>query len=210
MLIFIAFFLFGVTLTLFSIGLLFKRRLLFATVNGTIGFSLLSISISLALILLNVHTYHQLTSEQKLAVVQIGYAVDDRIPIQIQADGQAQTYFIQSKEWQIDARFLKWKSWAYLLGSEPVVRLESLRERRPFETNAPAVSYDLVGQYPVLANLGSTLSDWFGIVDSYFGSSVYMPAAEGSTYAVSATISGLIVRAENAEARRAVTAWMSQ
>lgn len=208
MLLIATFFLSGVLFTAFAVWMLIKRRLLVASVNGTAGISLLSTSMMLALVFLNLHTYIQLTSEQKLAKIQIGIKTDAGIPITIQTDNHQQIFYINSEEWQLDARFLKWKSWAYLLGSEPVVRLESLAERRPFLKDIVPVRHNLVNQYPILTDLGSSLSEWLGIVDTYYGSAVYMPAIEGSTYTVSATISGLIARAENNEAQNAVQEWM--
>lgn len=207
MLIAIGLFLSGVVFTAIAVRMLFKRRILIASVNGTAGFSLLSVSITLTLILLNIHTYHQLTAENKLAVIEIGVLTDYGLPLRIHTDKIKKTYYINAEEWQLDARFLKWKSWAYLLGAEPVVRLESLSERRPLRNKTVPEKYNLLGEHALLTDWGSTLSDWFGMVDTYYGSAVYMPAVQGSTYTVSATISGLIVRADNKQAHEAVTGW---
>jgi hypothetical protein len=210
MLLVISFFLAGVLFTLLGVRLLFKRHILVAGVNGAAGLSLLSVSMVLGLILFNIHTYHQLTSEIKLARVEIGASGQAGTIVRLFTDGDRHEFNLNAKEWQLDARFLKWKSWAYLLGSEPVVRLESLTERKALDQSKPTRSYNLVTQNPLLSEAGSALSDWLGVVDTYFGSAVYMPAVEGSVYTVSATISGLIARAENQTARDAVTQWMKQ
>ena len=212
MLIGIGLFLSGIILLLLAVVMLLRRRMLMAGLNGSAGFSLLSLGTILVLILLNAHTYHQLTREIQLAKVEIGSRTSDGLAVKIHSDQIDQIHYIQAKEWQLDARFLKWKSWAYLFGSEPLVRLETLSGRY-----SPATSGDgrmdrhqLEYSNPVLNELGSRFTDWLGMVDTYYGSSVYMPAVEGAVYSVSATISGLVARAENTTAKQAVSRWMVQ
>ena len=211
-------FLSGVFLTLVTIRLLFRRRVLLAGVNGTAAISLMSVSSVLILVLLNIHTYNQLTSETLLASIDIGDKTDQGLRISLRTDNHQEEIFIQSDEWQLDARFLKLKPWAYLLGSHPAVRLETLSGRHGgrvhdlFASGARAAKkterYNLVEQNHLIDRLGAKLGGWIGIVDTYFGSSVYMPAAEGASYKVSATFSGLLARPANKQARQAVNQWM--
>ena len=210
MLILFALFLSGVVFTVLAVWLLFKRRILIAGLNGAAGFSFLSVAVILALIFLNIHTYVQLTSEIELARVEVGTSTAKGIPIEIQSNDFHEIYYIKARQWQLDARFLKWKSWAYLLGTDPVVRLERLTAHQPFQSEGMVQSYQFSSAYPKLAEYGSFLSEWLGLVDTYYGSAVYMPAVEGSAYKVSATISGLIARADNQVAREAVQEWMTQ
>lgn len=210
MLIGLALFLSGLVFALMAARLLLKRRIFLAGINGTAGISLLSVSIIFMLILLNAHTYSRLTREIKLAEVQIGNSTSEGTPINVNYSENKQVFLINSEEWQMDGRFLKWKSWTYLLGTEPSVRLEEFSERHPLESADTPSHYHLRREGQYLSKLGAKLSDWFGIVDTYFGSSVYMPVAEGAKYSVFASISGLVARAENSEAETAVTAWMSQ
>ena len=201
-------FLSGVVFTIFATWLLFRKKLLIASVNGTFGISLLSTASVLALVLLNLNTYARLTSEQLLAVVEIGSKSSRGTPINVMRGKHHQTFYIDAKEWQIDARFLKWKYWAYLLGKEPVVRLEGLRERFPSYENRIPAQYNFDKDFPVLSEWGSAISDLLGMVDSYYGSAVYMPVVQGATYTVSATTTGLIARAKNMQAKNAVAEWM--
>ena len=212
MLVGLGLFLSGVIFTLLAVILLLKRRILLAALHGTAGLSLLLSGTILALILLNVHTYIQLTSEMELAEVQIGARKPEGIPIKIQSRENEQLFFIDAAEWQLDARFLKWKSWAYLLGSESLVRLETLSGRHSSAaTDTGRIDrYQLVQNSAFTRDLGSKFSGWLGMVDTYYGSSVYMPAVEGAVYSVSATVSGLVARAENKTAKQAVSQWMLQ
>jgi hypothetical protein len=204
-------FLSGVVLTLLSVTMLLKRRKLLATLNGTAGFSLLFVGAILALILFNVHTYHRLTREIKLAQIEIGVRTLAGIPVRISMNEHERVFFIEAAEWQLDARFLKWKPWAYLVGSEPMVRLETLSGRQPDKTDGKrSGSYRLLSESPLLIDMASKITHWAGMLDTYYGSSVYMPAVEGSVYSVSASVSGLVARAENSVAKQAVSRWMLQ
>jgi hypothetical protein len=204
-------FLSGIILTLISVIMLLKRRMLLAALNGTAGFSLLSLAVILALVLLNIHTYQRLTSEIELAHVEIGARTPEGLPIKLQIDEDERVFYIQAPEWQLDARFLKWKPWAYLLGSEPMVRLETLSGRQPgMRGGKGPESYPLLPDKPSLGDIGSMITHWTGMVDTYYGSSVYMPAVEGSDYRVTASVSGLVARAENPVAKQAVSRWMLQ
>jgi hypothetical protein len=165
----------------------------------------------LVLILFNVHTYHRLTREIQVARVEVQARTPEGVPIKLQIGDNERVFYIDAQEWQLDARFLKWKSWAYLIGSEPMVRLETLSGRYPDTTSLKRFgSYKLVSENSILTELGSRISDWAGMVDTYYGSSVYMPAVQGSIYSVSASVSGLVARAENKVAKQAVSQWMLQ
>jgi hypothetical protein len=192
--------------------MMLKRRTLMASVNGMAGFSLLSAGTILVLILFNAHTYNRLTSETELVKVEIGSRSQQGISIKLKSSEGEQLFFIDAAEWQLDARFLKWKAWAYLLGSEPLVRLETLSGRLSSVVSGAERldSHKLLQNNPLLSDFGSKISNWLGMVDSYYGSSIYMPAVEGSVYTVSATVSGLIARAENNTAKEAVYRWMMQ
>jgi hypothetical protein len=202
-------FLAGAVFTSVCFWMLFKRRLLMAGVNGLAGFSLLSVSIILILILVNIHTYQKLTSETEIAQVEIGPRSESGITIKLISGNQEQEYLLNGQMWQLDARFLKWKSWAYLLGSEPLIKLERLTSRMEWHDQSTPLRYDL-SQQGFFNNLGSKLIDWVGMIDTYYGSSVYMPSEEGAVYTVSASVSGLVVRAGNPQARMAQEKWMDQ
>jgi hypothetical protein len=202
----------GIILSLIAVTMLLKRRMLLASLNGTAGIGLICLAAIFVLILLNVHTYNRLTREIELVELEIGARTSQGIPITLQSSADERVFFIDAAEWQLDARFLKWKSWAYLIGSEPLVRLESLSGRNTTATSGMGRidRHKLVENIPLLTELGSKLSGWFGMVDTYYGSSVYMPAVEGAVYSVSATVSGLVARAENHTAQQAVSQWMLQ
>jgi hypothetical protein len=80
-----------------------------------------------------------------------------------------------------------------LLGKEPVVRLERLEERvaNP-EGQTRRHSYDLVSDPLWIDDMVSALTQQLGLIDTVYGSSVYMPVAENAQYQITASISGLV------------------
>jgi len=114
-------------------------------------------------------------------------------------------------QWQMDARVLKWRPWANILGLNATYRLERLQGRYA-EIADEASSARSV--YQLGANPGIDLwgiANKYGrsipLVDTVYGSGAYMPMADGATYEVSITQSGLIARAANEPARVAAENW---
>ena len=199
----------GALFAAFSIRLLLKRRLVLAGVHGVAGLSLVSVSSVLFLLFLNVYTYTRLTGEIELARIIIDDTDSAGTLVTLLQPDKQYRFHIKEGEWQLDARFLKWKPWASLLGKDPVVRLERLSGREVKPTGMSATVHEFSDQESIIRRIGSALSDWIGVVDTYYGSSVYMPVEEGAIYVVSASISGLVARPANIQAKQAVNRWMS-
>lgn len=199
----------GVLFSAYSLNLLLRRRKLFrAGLNGLAGMPLLIVGGFLSMLFLNLQTYQQLTHEVVLADVSLGQPTPEGVPLSLRIDGHTQTYLIQSEEWRLDARFVKWKPWLSLVGREPVVRLELLEERgRQFNHAAPRNSYDLVSDPQWFDELVSSVTQQLGLIDTVYGSSVYMPVADNAEYRISASISGLVARPLNPPAEKAVIQW---
>ena len=104
-------------------------------------------------------------------------------------------------EWQLDARVLKWKGWANLLGLDAQYRLERVSGRyRQIEQERK----DERTVYALSENPGIDLwtmsidhRRWLPFVDAVYGSAVYLPMADGARYEVSITQSGLVARPVN-------------
>ena len=210
-----------ISLLLLLLGLLFsgyafvmlirKRRLLRAGLNGLAAMPFLIVGGFSSMLLLNLQTYQQLTHETALAEVSFGAESDQGTPLRLVAKDHATTYLIQTGEWRLDAKFIKWKPWMSLIGKEPVVRLERLEERGS-EPNASVQPnrYDLVSDNRLLEQMISILTREFGLVDTVYGSSVYMPTAPHAKYQITASISGLVARPANPVAEKAVMEWSGQ
>ena len=98
----------------------------------------------------------------------------------------------------MDAQFLKWRSWANLLGFDSMYRVERLAGRYldvQDENTRRHLSYELYpeGQLDLLLILDS-YNGRLSPVDTLYGSSVYDVMQEDTLYRVYRTQSGLLVR----------------
>ena len=187
--------------------LLFKRKLLSATFNGVFGTFTLLIATIFTLLLMNVQTYVQLTKEIDLVEVEVTDVSDRGAQLKLSYDGKSSTHLISADEWRLDARFIKWKPWFTLFGKEPIVRLETISGRNYRNTPVANQIYQLSDNSMNIDELFSYLTDTFGVLDTMYGSSVYMPMQSGARYLVSASHSGLIARPLNNQGRSAVNNW---
>ncbi|MEW8297204.1 MAG: hypothetical protein AB2588_11175 [Candidatus Thiodiazotropha sp.] len=206
-----------ISLTLLIVGILLtglairqlvvKRKILAASVNGLLGVVVLLVASFVSMLFLSVQSYVQLTREQLLAEVEINAADSEMNELVLTIDGERRSYPISADEWRVDARFIKWKPWVALLGKEPVVRLESLSGREAGTGSRLIQVHNLHDDFAIVDRIVADLTDRFGMVDTMYGSSVYMPVERGARYRVSANHAGLIARPVNQEGRQAIIQW---
>lgn len=168
----------------------------------SLSFLALLVATPLALVGVNLHTFHRLTDEAQIArlrFVEMGpqqYAVELRT-----GDFCTPRHFeIKGDEWRLDARFLKWKPLANLVGFDAMYRLDRLSGRYSdinAANSAPHVAYQ-VGEKPAVDLTDYLREDWkyWSPVDTSFGSSVYEVIDPAYDYAVYRTQSALLVRKE--------------
>ena len=161
---------------------------------------------------MNLYTYHRLTSELLVASIVIKQTAPNTYELTLSETGKRPVDFeIRGDEWQLDARFLRWKSWATILGQDPMFRLERLSGRYSDIEQAKVAQrslHALNSQAGIdVWIFGKEYADWLPFIDAYFGSSVYMPMAADGEYRVIATDSGLMVRAVNSPAKEVLKEW---
>lgn len=204
---------FGLLLLALACQRVWRGRFVAATGSALSGALLLSAAGLLFVVSLNLHTYARLAHEEPIAEIvfeargpQRYRATLSRVPT-----GHIQMFTLAGDEWQLDARVLKWKSWANLLGLDAQYRLERVSGRyREIEQERTAERT----VYPLSENPGIdlwTLSTryprWVSFVDAVYGSATYLPMADGARYEVAITQSGLIARPKNDVARSAAGSW---
>jgi hypothetical protein len=186
-----------------------RRRLFVGGFNGMLGLLFALAGGFASLLLMNIHTYQQLTREITLAEVTVIGNDLHTSQIQLYTRQGGRRFPLAAPEWRLDARFVKWKAWLSLFGKDPIVRLEKLEGRgTPGAKAFP--SYALQTEHQWLDEFISEISGEVGLVDSVYGSSVYMPMRPGVQYEVTATVSGLLARPLNQTARQAVLEWNQQ
>src|SRR4030095_3752244 len=117
---------FGLLLLALACQRLFRARCVAAAGSGLMGALLLAGAALFFVCSLNLHTSNRLTYEQPVAEI----VFEARGPQHFRAtlaqvpSGELQMFMLAGDEWQLDARVLKWKGWANLLGLDAQYRLE--------------------------------------------------------------------------------------
>jgi hypothetical protein len=205
--------LFGGMLLIVACQRLLRARFVAAGSTFVMGFLLLAIAGAFFLISLNLHTYARLTFERPVAQIVFEARAPQRYSATLMEmpEGQMQVFMLAGDEWQLDARVLKWKGWANLLGLDAQYRLERVSGRyRDLEQER----HDERTVYGLAENPGVDLWEmstryprWLPFVDAVYGSATYMPMADGARYEISITQSGLIARPLNPAADTASKGW---
>lgn len=180
--------------------------------HGLCSLVCLLAAVAVALAGLNLLTYERLTHEQPVVKISFAQAAPQQYNVTlVDPSGQIRGYTLSGDEWQIDARVLKWRGLANLLGFDTAFRLERVSGRYSDldrERTAPHTVYAL--HAPERIDVWSLLRTWHNYipwVDALYGSAIYLPMADGAAYEVSVSPTGLLARPVNALARAAITGW---
>ena len=193
-----------------------RRLRRFKVVRGTLYFGAGALVFVTALaacfVTLNVFTYARLTHEQPAAHVITRQLEERRYVVTLEAPrAPTRHYELRGDEFQVDARVLKWRGFATLIGFDTAFRLERLSGRYSnvaLEQTAPRTVYSLAPDTGLdLWSLVRRHHRYVPLADALYGSAAYVPMAEGAEYDVTVSASGLVVRPANEAARRAVGGW---
>jgi hypothetical protein len=204
---------FGLLLGLIGLRRVWRRKF----VSGSASFlsaCLLGFAAALVFVIAgNLRTYARLTYEAPVADLIFKAAGPKRFEATLirAPSGAMQVFTVNGDEWQLDARVLKWKGWANVLGLDAQYRLERLSGRYleiDDEREAPRTVYAL-SQNPGIDfwQWATQHSRWTPFVDATYGSATYLPMADGARYRVSMSQTGLVARPMNTNATGAVERW---
>ncbi|MCP3671387.1 MAG: hypothetical protein GY814_13330 [Gammaproteobacteria bacterium] len=202
----------GIALIIRGVSRLRLRRRLRCSIYWSSGVVSMLSGMFLLAVAANLYTYHRLTSEIAVAEIEIRLMATNSFELRvIERDKPPISFTLYGDEWQLDARFLRWKSWATLLGKDPLFALERLSGRYGDieQERSARRSVHSLNSRPGLDiwKYGRKYSQWIPFVDAYYGSSVYVPLESGARYEVIASHSGLMVRAKNVAAAEALKDW---
>jgi len=191
-----------------------RRRRRFAAVRaGTGGCLCLALAALAGAIFLNLHTYARLSYEQPVAQLHFVAVGEQHFQAAlITPDDTLRLADLHGDEWQLDARVLKWRPLANLFGFDALFRLERLsgRYRDIEQENSRArAAVALHAGNPGLNafSLARRVPRWAGLVDAEYGSATYLPMADGATYEITLSQSGLLARPANDAARETIRRW---
>ncbi len=212
----------GLGVLLKGLAALFRERFFGGLLGGGVGAALIAVASIAGLLALDIQTYARLTHERPVATVQVrqlGPQYFEATVIQ-PARGEdmpaaTNLYPLHGDEWRIEARVLKWKPWANVLGLDAQYRLDRLSGRYRLieqELHAERSVHPLSGGDAGPDWLPWRLDAWdtarryrrfIDAVDTLYGGAAYMPMVDGARYEVWITQSGLIARPANEAAREA-------
>lgn len=213
----------GLAFALSGLGWMFRGRPVKGGRGVLIGGVPLAISAIVALMGLNIQTYHRLGQAQR----QVATIAFEKVPgtertydvtlteIVDGAPGETHTFQATGDDWMISSRVIRWKPWATVLGLDAQYRLDRFdsryRDIATAQTTPPSV-YDLrparrtgVDFLPIV----TSVQDKLPLVDvPEHGQAVYWPMADGAAYRIDITAQGQLLPDEtNEAAAEAVAAW---
>jgi hypothetical protein len=207
----------GLAVVLSGLGWIFRGRP-FKGGRGVFGGGLvLGAGAAAGLLGLNIQTYNRLTYERPVATVELVQKAPQLYEAKViqpasqaDPDGQTDTFEIHGDQWRLEARVLKWKPWANVLGLDSQYRLDRFSGRYAStddELNAQRSAYDIRPQRSSgvdLWPLARQFTKYAPLVDTQYGNGVYMPMVDGGEYEVRITQNGLIARPTNEAAAEAL------
>ncbi len=120
--------------------------------------------------------------------------------------GGTRTLPLSGDDFRLEAVIVKWKLPVELAGIPPLYRLDRLSGRYQDvgqASQARSTVYDLRAPGPDLISLRRQYPQWLPMVDTMYGSGVYLPLVDGGRYTVSLMSTGaLVARPDAATARR--------
>jgi hypothetical protein len=202
----------GLILAILGFRRLWARGFVVGTLEGLTGLLLLALAALAAAVGLNLRTYDRLTHEIPVATVSFQALGEQRFSaVLVQAAGRTLVFDTYGDEWQLDARILKWRGFATVLGVDTIYRLDRFagRYRDAAQERTRPRSVHSLSNEPGLDVWAWTRAypRWLPWVDAVYGSATYMPMVAGATYRVTASPTGLLARPVNEAARQAVRHW---
>ncbi len=177
-----------------------------------VGVLLLLVVAFVGLLALELHTYFVFTHEQMVATVRFTAIGPQYFHAQLtDAGGHVTQADLHGDEWQVDARIIKWRGIATLMGLQTRYRLDRLSGRYrnlSQERNAAHSAVSLANvTWPDSWSLLQRSAHWLPWMDASYGSATFLPMVDGGVYQVSLSNTGLVARPGNAAARQAVADW---
>ena len=206
------FLVFGAVMLLKGLRRLWRRRLIWGSLQGLTGMLFIAVALLAISVAMNLYSY-QIFNEEKLAAeVRIESLGPQFYRIYYIPKGQAaQLFEVRGDEWQVDARILKWHGLATMVGLKTVYRMErisgryrDLHQERNAQHTVHALSNPRGLDLWKWSRENQRRIPW---VDAIYGNAAYMPLVNLAQFKVTVSSSGLVIRAANAAAQKAIENW---
>ncbi len=206
------FLVFGVVMLLKGLRRIWRRRPVWGSLQGLSGLLFIAVALLAISVAMNLYSYQVFTEEQLAAELRVESIGPQYYRVYfIPKDQPAQLFEIRGDEWQVDARILKWHGLATLAGLKTVYRMERISGR-----------YRNLQQERKAHHTVHALSDHRGLdlwqwsrenqqripwVDAIYGNAAYMPLTNLAHFKINVSSSGLVIRAANPAAQKAIENW---
>ena len=202
----------GILLLFLGIRRFWRRGIIAGSLEGLSGLVLLLVAVLLVAVSVNLHTYARLTHESPVAEIRFQALGPQNFRAYITlSKSRAMIFNIRGDEWQMDARILKWRGIALLMGLDTVYRLDRISGRYSNiiqELTAVRTVYSLSEDRGIdLWALAQRHSRWILLADAVYGSATYLPMADGAQYQIAVSVTGLLARPGNEVAKKAIRKW---
>lgn len=142
--------------------------------------------------------YRRLTAETILADIQSRQIAPQRYAVRVDfPDGSHRDLDISGDQWQLDARVIKWRSTAVMMGAPALYQLDRISGRyidATQEAERPRTVIDLAMTNPFdLLDLQRRFPKWLPFVDADYGSAAYLLLVDGGRYRVTLSPGGGLV-----------------
>ncbi|MHB8425701.1 MAG: cation/multidrug efflux pump [Gammaproteobacteria bacterium] len=177
------------------------------------GLVLLFVAAFITLLALDLRTYFELTYEQPVAIVRFRALGPQYFRTRLSYGGNRVIETdLHGDEWELDARIIKWRGFANILGLKTLYRLDRLSGRYRSVRQERTAIHSAVSLGPATWldswSLMHRCQRWLPwLLDASYGSGTYLPMANGAEYRVTLSTTGLLARPENAAARQALENW---
>ena len=186
-----------------------------ASFMSTLGGCLSALGVALLAISINIASYQRLANERHIATVSF-YQISPQLftaTLHLPEENITQQLDLKGDDWQLDAKVLKWRGYANIIGLDAIYKLNRLSGRyqdiQQQKTEALTVYplnqepglniWHVIEQYPLL----------LPFVDAFYGNAVFLPMKNQAEYHIFITQSGLIARPSNPTAEQTVKNWSS-
>lgn len=191
--------------------ILFSSHWFLGWLRGTCGLAFLALAGLIGLVAYDLYSYAPLPEDKPL--VTLSFKGDgSRYRVSVLEGNHERSVTLEGDLWQLDARLLRWKGLAALIGLDPGYRLEKLSGRFLSIEQQSLAQHAAVtlAQSPYGVDLWRWLRlgqhDLF-MFDPQAQRVTYLPMADEAVFTISMTPTGLLAQPMNQAAKQALQDW---
>ncbi|MWV12479.1 hypothetical protein F3I62_10280 [Pseudomonas sp. R-28-1W-6] len=192
--------------------ILLTRSWFLGWLRGTLGLAFLGLAALVGVVAYDLLSYGPLPEGKPLLTLSFAADGPQRYRVSLLEGGEERAVTLEGDLWQLDARLLRWKGLAALIGLQPGYRLEKLSGRFLAIEQQESARYAQVSlaQSPYGIDLWRWLRlgqhDLF-LFDPQAARVTYLPIADGAMFSVSLSPTGLLAQPMNQAASQALKDW---